>query len=63
MRISAAFSAGQIKKELLLDIVRQALETACFGDKIGVISETLLDTPVFVLGADEGGAKKEIPWF
>jgi len=35
----------EIKKELLLDMVRQALETACFGDKIGVVLETLLDTP------------------
>ena len=33
--------------ELLLDMVRQASKTACFGDKIGVILETLLDTLVF----------------
>ncbi len=34
-----------IGKELLLDRVRQGLKTLCFGDKIGVVLETLLDTP------------------
>ncbi len=62
MRITAAFSAGQIKKELLLDTLRQALKTACFGDKIGVVLETLLDTPIFGVGADDGEevSKKEM---
>ena len=38
---------GHVQKVLLLDTLRQALETACFGDKIRVILETLLDTPDF----------------
>ena len=32
------------QKELLLDTLRQALKTACFGDKMRVVLETLLDT-------------------
>ena len=30
-----------------MDTLRQALKTACFGDKIEVVLDTLLDTPVF----------------
>jgi len=43
-------------------MVRQASEMACFGDKIGVVLETLLDTPIFWVGAGDGGgvAKKEM---
>ena len=43
-------------------MVRQALKTACFGDKIGVVSDTLLDTPILglVRMMGEGGAKKEM---
>ncbi len=36
--------SGLIGKEILLDRVRQGLKTLCFGDKIGVDLETLLDT-------------------
>ena len=47
-------------KELLLDMVRQASKTACFGNKIGVVLETLLDTPIFGVGADDGrGGRQE----
>ena len=35
-------------KVLLLDMVRQGLKTLCSVDKIGVILETFLDTPIFV---------------
>ncbi len=39
---------------------RQGLKVLCFGDKIGVISETLLDTPIFGVCADErGGGRQE----
>ena len=44
---------GQVEKELLLDRVRQASKTACFGDKMVVVLDTLLDTPVFGVGAGE----------
>ena len=39
--------SGLIGKELLLDMVRQGLKTLCFGDKMGVVLDTLLDTPDF----------------
>ena len=42
-----------------MDTLRQALETACFGDKMGVVLETLLDTPVFGVGADDGGGSRQ----
>ncbi len=48
-----------IGKELLLDMGRQGLKTLCFGDKIGVILETLLDTPIFGVGADDGGGGRQ----
>ncbi len=41
-----------IGKQLLLDMVRQALKTACFGDKMRVVLETLLDTPIFTAGKE-----------
>ena len=43
-------------------MVRQGLKTLCFGDKIGVVLETLLDTPIFwlVRMMREGVAKKEM---
>ncbi len=47
MNNRTAWGRGQVEKELLLDTLRQALKTACFGDKIGVVLETLLDTPDF----------------
>ncbi len=41
-------------------MVRQGLKTLCFVDKMGVISETLLDTPIFGVCADEtGGGRQE----
>jgi len=45
-------------------MVRQASKTACFGDKIGVDLKTLLDMPVFGVGADDGEevSKKEMAW-
>ena len=46
-------------KQLLLDTLRQALKTACFGDKIGVVLDTLLDTPIFGVGADDGGGSRQ----
>ena len=47
------------EKELLLDRVRQGLKVLCLGDKIGVISETLLDTPIFGVCADDGGGDRQ----
>ncbi|MFB3132981.1 MAG: hypothetical protein ACE10K_10715, partial [Rhodothermales bacterium] len=40
----ARLPAQEIKKELLLDMVRQGLKTLCSVDKIGVVLETFLDT-------------------
>ena len=48
MRITAAFSAGQIKKELLLDTLRQGSKSPCSVEKRGVVLETFLDTLIFV---------------
>ncbi len=46
----------EVKKELLLDTLRQALKMACFGDKIGVVWETLLDRGCWgCLGAQPHG--------
>ncbi len=50
---------GGVGKGLLLDRVRQGLKTLCFGDKIGVVLETLLDTPIFGVGADDGGGGRQ----
>ena len=55
MNNRTAWGRGQVEKELLLDMVRQASKTACLGDKIVVVLETLLDTPVFEDCADERG--------
>jgi len=43
---------GHVQKVLLLDMVRQGLKTLCFGDKIGVDLDTLLDTPTFTVGEE-----------
>ncbi len=43
-----------------LDTRRQVLKTACFGYKMVVVLETLLDTPIFGVGADDGeGGRQE----
>ncbi len=43
---SAVWDGPMIGKKLLLDMVRQASKTACFGDKMGVVLETFLDIPI-----------------
>ena len=54
----AFFRASRhVQKVLLLDTLRQALKTACFGDKIGVVLDTLLDTPIFGLARMLGESK------
>ena len=54
--LSIANVTGLIGKQLLWDRVRQGLKTLCFGDKIGVVLETLLDRGCWgCLGAQPHG--------